>query len=229
MTLVALPGGRALAAGGCLGTTGYTPPLAAAEVFEPTTLRWSVTAPIPKATCGAAGVELRDGRALLVTVGFFNTSPAAYVYEPTARQWSAAGSLAGGGTTALVLSDGRVFVPEVQQGAPEGHIFKDLVGGQIFDPATNEWTYVTTTSVALPLIYVYSGGVQISVALPDGSAVVILQTIALVFHPQDQPPPAQVLDSTGLTTLLVGIAAIIGLLMLLAYRRAGRTGLGKLA
>ncbi|HYR47412.1 MAG TPA: hypothetical protein VER07_01395, partial [Candidatus Polarisedimenticolia bacterium] len=85
------------------------------------------------------------------------------------------------------------------------------------------------TSVPLPLIYLYSGGLQISVALPDGSAVVILQTIALAFHPQDQPPPAQVLDSTGLTTVLVAIAMVMALLMLLAYRRAGRTGLGKLA
>jgi len=73
------------------------------------------------------------------------------------------------------------------------------------------------------------GGLQISVALPDGSAVVILQTVALAFHPQVAPPATQLLDSTGLTTLLLMIAAAIGLLMLFAYWRAGRTGLGKLA
>jgi len=160
---------------------------------------------------------------------FANSSDNAFLYDPRSRAWSAAGALAGGGNGALVLSDGRVFVPEVQPGAPEGHIFKDLVGGQIFDPATDQWTYVTTTSVPLPLVYLYSGGLQISVALPDGSAVVILQTVALSFHPQVAPPATQLLDSTGFTALLLGIAAVIGLLMLLAYRRAGRTGLSKLA
>ena len=66
-------------------------------------------------------------------------------------------------------------------------------------------------------------------ALPDGSALVFLQTVALSFHPQVAPPATQLLDSTGLTTMLLVIAAVIGLLMLFAYWRAGRTGLGKLA
>jgi hypothetical protein len=229
MTLVAQPGGRALAAGGCLGTTGFTPPLSVAEVFDPGTLTWSVTAPMPEASCGAAGVELRDGRALLVTIGFFNSSPAAYVYDPTARRWSASGALAGGGATAVMLSDGRVFVPEVQQGTPEGHMFKDLVGGQVFDPTTDQWNYVTTTQVPLPIVYLYAGGTSLAVSLPDGTALVILQTVTLSFHPQIAPPATQLLDSTGLTIMLLAIVAMIGLLMLLAYRRAGRTTLGKLA
>jgi len=231
MALARLPGGGALAAGGCIfGMVFPAPGMTAAEVFDPATSTWSPTTPLPAPICGGTAVALRDGRVLLLDqVRFGNSSDDAFLYDPKSRGWSAAGSLAGGGTSALVLSDGRVFVPEVQPGAPEGHIFKDLVGGQIFDPATNQWTFVTTTSVPLPLIYLYSGGLQISVALPDGSAVVILQTIALAFHPQDQPPAAQVLDSTGLTTVLLATAVLIGLLMLLAYWRAGRTGLSKLA
>jgi hypothetical protein len=231
MALVRLPGGGALAAGGCIfGRVFPAPGMTAAEVFDPATSTWSPTTPLPAPICAGTAVALRDGRVLVLDqTRFGNSSDDAFLYEPKSRAWSAAGSLAGGGTTALLLSDGRVFVPEVQPGAPEGHIFKDLVGGQVFDPATNQWTYVTTTSVPLPLIYLYSGGLQISVALPDGSAVVILQTIALAFHPQDQPPAAQVLDSTGLTTVLLALAVVIGLLMLLAYRRSSRIGLSKLA
>jgi len=231
IAMVALPGGGALAAGGCIFGNVFPPPgLTTAEVFDPATATWRATTPLPAPICGGTGLALRDGRLLLIDQTLFgNSSDDAFLYDPTSRAWSKAGSLAGGGAEALMLSDGRVFVPEVQPGAPEGHIFKDLVGGQIFDPATNQWTYVTTTSVPLPLVYLYSGGLQISVALPDGTALVILQTVTLTFHPEVAPPATQLLDSTGLTTLLLLIAAVIGLLMLLAYWRAGRTGLSKLA
>ena len=64
-------------------------------------------------------------------------------------------------------------------------------------------------------------------AIPE-STLVILQTVTLSFHPQVAPPPTQLLDSAGLTTVLLALAVIIGLLMLLAYRRASRTDLAKL-
>jgi hypothetical protein len=231
MAMVPLPGGGALAAGGCIyGNVFPTPGLTAADVFDPATATWTATTAVPAPICGGTGVALRDGRALLIDQTFFgNPSDDAFLYDPKSRAWSAAGALAGGGTNALMLSDGRVFVPEVQPSAPEGHIFKDLVGGQIFDPSTDQWTYATTTSVPLPLVYLYSGGLQISVALPDGSAVVILQTVALSFRPQVPPPPTQVLDSTGLTFELGAAVLVILLLIGLAYRRAGRRDLSKLA
>jgi len=230
VALVSLPGGSALAAGGCVQTNVFpSPGLRAAEVFDPVTATWSATAPLPAPVCGGTGVALRDGRVLILDQTLFgNSSNDAFLYDPKSRAWSDTGALAGGGRAGLVLGDGRVFVPEVQPGAPEGHLFKDLVGGQIFDPATNQWTYVTTTSVPLPLVYLYSGGLQISVALPDGSAVVILQTVALAFHPEVAPPATALLDSTGLTALLFVIAAVIGLLMLLASRRAGRTDISNM-
>ncbi len=109
-------------------------------------------------------------------------------------------------------------------------MFNDYVGGQVFDPVTNQWSYVTTTQVTLPLIYLFQGGgLSLTVGLPDGTVLVFLDTVPLTFHPQVAPPAAQLLDSAGLTTLLLVIAAVIGLLMLLAYWRAGRTGLSKLA
>ena len=231
IALMALPNGGALAAGGCIQTGVFPAPgLTTAEVFDPATDTWSQTTPLPAPVCGGTGVALRDGRVLLLDQTLFgNSSDDAFLYDAKSRAWSAAGALAGGGNAALMLTDGRVFVPEVQPGAPHGRIFNDLVGGQIFDPATNQWTYVTTMSVPLPLVDLYSGGLPISVALPDGTALVILQTVTLSFHPQVAPPATELLDSTGLTTVLLVIAAVMGLLLLLAYWRAGRSGLGKLA
>ena len=237
IALVAIGGGGAIAAGGCQGAAGWSPPVATAEVFDAATNAWSKTNPVPVAMCGADGVGLRDGRALVVDQStfsgveryFYNSSNDAFVYDPKTRVWSLTGGLAGGGTGAFMLSDGRVMVPELQQGPIQGRTFKQLIGGQIFDPATDGWTYASTTSLVMPLASMFTGRLPVVVSLPNGSALVILQTDIVAFHPEIAPPSTQLLDSTGLTTLLVGIAMVIALLMLLAYRRAGRIDPGKLA
>lgn len=236
LTLVALGDGGALAAGGCEGAAGFQPPVSTAEVFDPGSLTWTRTAPVPKPVCGATGIGLRDGRALIVDqfgydlpYGFqFTSSDESFVFDPKTRAWTEAGGLAGGGTSAVTLQDGRVLVPETRQGAVQGRSFSESVGGQIFDPATNQWLYATTTSVAVPLAFMDQGG-QLSVALPNGNALVFLPTETLAYHPQVPPPATQVLDSTGLTFELGAAAVVIVLLLLLAYRRATRTDLSKLA
>ena len=234
--LVALGGGGAIAAGGCQGAAGWSPPVATAEVYDAAINGWSMTTPLPVAMCGADGVALRDGRALVVDQytftgverHFYNSSDDAFVYDPKTRAWSVTGGLAGGGTGTLMLSDGRVMVPEVQQGAVQGRTFKELVGGQIFDPATDGWTYASTTSLVMPLGYMFSGGAPTVVSLPNGSALVILQTDVLAFHPEMAPRSTQLLDSTGLTFELGAALLVIAILLVLAYRRAGRSDLAKL-
>lgn len=235
--LVALGGGGAIAAGGCQGAAGWSPPVATAEVYDAASNAWSMTTPLPVAMCGADGVGLRDGRALVVDqytfTGveryFYNSSDEAFIYDPMTRAWSLTGGLAGGGTGTLMLSDGRIMVPELQQGAVQGRTFKELVGGQIFDPATDGWTYASTTSLVMPLGYMFSGGLPTVVSLPNGSALVILQTDVLAFHPEMAPPSTQLLDSAGLTFELGAAVVVIVLLILLAGRRMSRTDLGKLA
>jgi hypothetical protein len=234
--LVAVGGGGAVAAGGCQGAAGWSPPVATAEVYDPATNAWSKTTPLPVAMCGADGVGLRDGRALIVDqytfTGveryFYNSSDDAFVYDPKTRAWSVTGGLAGGGTGTLMLSDGRVMVPEVQQGAVQGRTFKELVGGQIFDPATNGWTYASTTSIVMPLGYMFSGGLPTVVSLPNGSALVILNTDVLAFHPEMAPRSTQLLDSTGLTFELGAALLVIAILLVLVYRRASRSDIAKL-
>src|SRR6266568_4942317 len=192
--------------------------------------------PLPVAMCGADGVALRDGRALVVDQFtfpgveryFYNSSDEAFVYDPKTRAWSVTGGLAGGGTGALMLSDGRVMVPELQQGATQGRTYKQLVGGQIFDPETDQWTYASTTSLMMPLGYMFSGGLPVVVSLPNGSALVILQTDVLAFHPRVAPRSTQLLDSTGLTFELGAALLVIAILLVIAYRRASRSDLTKL-
>ncbi len=237
ITLVAVGGGGAIAAGGCQGAAGWSPPVATTEAYDAVINAWSRTASLPVPICGAVGTPLRDGRALIVDqytfLGveryFYNSSDDAFVYDPKTHGWTLAGGLASGGIDALMLSDGRVLVPEVQQGAPKGHTFKELVGGQIFDPSTNEWSYASTFSLTLPLASMFSGGPPLAVSLPNGTAVVILQTDAVAYHPQVPPPATQLLDSTGFTFELGAALLVIAVLLVLAYRRATRADIGKLA
>jgi len=230
LALVALGGGGALEAGGCVGTAGFAPPSETSEVYDPVSNRWSLTTPLPVPICGAGGAVLRDGRALIVDqytfTGvaryFYQSSDDAFIYDPKTRSWSLTGGLASGGSGVLRLNNGQVLVPELQTGEQSGRTFKQLVGGQIFDPKSNEWNYVTTTSVTMPLIYMVSGTPPIVMSLADGSALVILQTNAIAFHPQQPPPSTQVLDSAGLTFALGGAVLVIVLLIAIAYRRAAR-------
>jgi len=237
ISLVPLEGGRALAAGGCQGPAGRVPPVETAEVFDPSTATWTSTTSLPTPLCGATGVALRDGRALIVDQFTFNgltryqflSSGDAFAYDPKSRGWSQVGALVGGGTTAVALRDGRVLVPEVQPGAPKGRLFMETVGGQIFDPASNQWTFTSSIEVPQSVVYVHAGGTSLAVSLPDGAAVVMLQTVTLGFDPNVSPPSTQVLDSAGLTVALAATAAVIGVLLLIAYARSRRTDLSKLA
>ncbi|HEV2217336.1 MAG TPA: kelch repeat-containing protein [Candidatus Dormibacteraeota bacterium] len=238
ISLVPVANGAAIAAGGCQGAAGWSPPSATVELYDPDANAWTPTTSMPLPVCGAAGVGLRDGRALVVDqytfAGvqryFYNSSDDAFLYDPKTRAWTLSTGLAGGGTATVMLTDGRVLVPEFRQGATKGRIFQELVGGQIFDPATNQWNYVSTTAVELPLVYLYQGALQqVAVALPNGTALVIMETESLTFNPNVAPSATQVLDSTGLTFELAGAALVIVVLMLLAYRRSIRTDPMKLA
>ncbi|HET7465463.1 MAG TPA: kelch repeat-containing protein [Candidatus Dormibacteraeota bacterium] len=237
VTLVATGGGGAVAAGGCQGSAGWSPPVATAETYDPATNAWSKTTALPVAICGAVGTTLRDGRALIVDSYsfpgveryFYTSTNDAFVYDPKTRQWTLSAGLASGGMDTLLLNDGRVLVPEVQQGAIQGRLFKEFVGGQVFDPSTNQWTYASTTAVTMPVAYMFTGQPPIAIALANGTAVVILQTDAVAYDPELPPPSSQLLDSAGLTFVLGAGLVVILLLMLLAYRRAVRTDPAKLA
>jgi hypothetical protein len=230
VTLISMPNGAALAAGGCSGLgflagavfqQGTGEAFRAADVFDPQKLTWTPTTPMPATRCGATGVSLLDGRAFIAG-GDQGAVPSAVIFDLARRSWTPVGAATG---TPVVLADGRVLIPGYQVGPQRGRVGTEFVGGQIFDPASGAWSVTTTTAVPVSAFLLIQGLNPVAVALPNGDAFVLLETVAITFHPNVAPPPAQVLESSGLTLLLLGVAAILGLLLLVGYllgRRRGR-------
>jgi hypothetical protein len=110
-----------------------------------------------------------------------------------------------------------VLLANFEIGPQQGRVGTALVGGQLLDPASGDWNFATTTSVLVSSLFLNEGGSPEGVALPNGEAIVLLQTVALAFHPNESPPAAQILDSTGLTLLLLTAAGLLALLLLIGY------------
>src|SRR4029077_19153857 len=184
---------------------------------------WSSTTPMPEARCGASAVPLQDGRAFIAG-GDQGCGPTAVMFDPAHHSWTSAGSIAGvaAGPPPIVLADGRGLLAHFEIGSQQGRVGTAYVGGQVFDPSSGSWDFATTASVSVASLFLQEGGSPEVVAVPNGDAVVLLQTVALAFHPALSPPARQVLDSTGLTILLLGAAALLGLLFLLGYVRGLR-------
>jgi hypothetical protein len=226
--LVALQHGRALAAGGCAsaiyGTLGG--PLTSAEVFDPATAAWTVTASLPEARCGASGIRLHEGRSL-VTGGTTRNSQQGFVtnaffYDDQEGGWSLAGSTVTDASAPILLADGRVFVAAVQAGPVKGALASFVVGGQVFDPASSDWTFATSTSALVPFRLAVDGpGPPTLLAQSDDKAVVLLSAfgLAFTFNPTGTPPTALILDSSGLTLLLSAFAAALCLWLAIQYMR----------
>jgi len=225
--LLALQHGRALAAGGCASATYgiLGGALTSAEVFDPATDAWTVTTPLPEARCGASGITLRDGRPL-VTGGLqqgFVTD--AFFYDEQNSRWTSAGSTVTGASSPILLADGRVFVAAIQAGPVKGALASFVVGGQVFDPASGDWTFATSTSALVPFrLAVYGSGLPTLLAQSDDRAVVLLSAfgLAFTFNPLDNPPPALILDSSGLGLVLAVIAGALCLLLAIQYARGRR-------
>jgi N-acetylneuraminic acid mutarotase len=224
--LVALPHGLALAAGGCaLANQGFTSNVAltSTEVFDPTGT-WTVTAPLPEPRCGASGLTLRDGRALLTGGSFSNfergSVTTAFLYEEKTHAWTAAGSTIPGASTPILLADGRVFVAAMQAGPVQGHVASVVVGGQVFDPNSGDWRFATSTSVQISSRLGPEDSPTV-VAEPAGTAVVLLGTagLAFTFNPFGVPPHLLILDSSGLALVLACVAAALCLWLAIQYIR----------
>jgi hypothetical protein len=224
VSLVALPGGAALAAGGCSGASFQGGAISKVELFEPTG-HWIRTTSLPEPRCGSSGLALKDGRAFVVG-GSSDTGslPGALTFDPRNHRWTSLGTVGDQSSIPILLADGRVLLPEVQTGPVQGRVLTAFVGGQIFDPAAGDWTYVTTTAVPLSSIYLQQGGTSLPVSLPTGDAIVLLQTVVLAFHPDTSPPAPQILDSSGLAILLSALASFLGLLLAIGYVVGTRRG-----
>jgi hypothetical protein len=230
--LLALPHGMALAAGGCDFANqqlGLGVPMNSAEAFDPSTSSWTVTAPLPEPRCGATGVLLRDGRALVTGGSFSNDQQGsvtdAFLYDEQKRAWTATGSTVAGASAPILLTDGKVFAAAVQAGPVKGALASFVVGGQIFDPASGDWSFATSTSALVPFRLTQEGRASPTVlAQSDDRAVVLLGAFGLVyiFSPLAAPPPVLILDSSGLELVLIGLAAALWLSFAIQYFRGRR-------
>jgi Kelch motif/Galactose oxidase, central domain len=226
MALLALPQGKALAAGGCaFANQGIIAggALTSSEVFDPITAAWTSTAPLPEPRCGADGLLLRDGRALLTGGSISNLQQEgpvtnAFLYDEQKDAWTATGSTVPGSSPPILLADGRVFVAAMQIGQMQGKTASLVVGGQIFDPASDDWSFATSTSAQVSSRFAQAEAPRV-VAQSDATAVVLLAYAgrAFIFNPSGNPPPVLILDSSGLALVLAGLAAALCLWLAIHY------------
>ena len=210
-TATPLMDGRVLVAGGC-DTQAFHDCFpgtrASAELYDPTTGRWSATGSMSVGRSEHTATRLLDGRVLVAggaecTINICTVfNPSAELYNPTTGTWAPTGSPGGtllkGCTTngvpcrtffgpATLLLDGRV-----------------LSTGELYDPATGTWSPTGSTTVFHNTATLLADGrVLVAGGGPDG-------TSAELFNPS--PLLAAVLPSSRsvqVGTLATAFATII--------------------
>lgn len=124
-TATLLADGRVLITGGARddlgGAVAGSNVLRSVEVWDPTTQRSTLAAPLPIALTRHAAVRLADGRVLVTGgTGWWGGAAAehdpssrrAFVWEPSADRWTEVGAMSGArvGHSATLLRDGRVLL-----------------------------------------------------------------------------------------------------------------------
>src|SRR5438128_474126 len=195
-------------------------------LYDPAQNRWSQAGSVIEPRTGPSSALLSDGRLLIAGGGIpldtpeqtpngevsFKPTPTAEIYDPATRRWSRAGQLqaARDGIRLVALGGGGAIAAGGCQGAAGWS--PPVATAEVYDAASNGWSMTTP----LPVAMCGADGI----ALRDGRA--------LAFHPEMAPRSTQLLDSTGLTFELGAALLVIAILLVLAYRRAGRSDLAKL-
>jgi hypothetical protein len=112
-TATLLSTGKVLVTGG-LGTNGIYAPLASAEIYNPSTRKWTFTGSMSVGRTAFAATLLQNGDLLVVggTGYTANCFATAEIYNPATRSWTATGSMAHPRClhTATLLPSGEVLV-----------------------------------------------------------------------------------------------------------------------
>jgi hypothetical protein len=180
-TATLLPDGKVLVAGGfhdLVGTITGGSAIPSAELYDPATGMWTLTADLAHARTNHAATLLPNGKVLVVggndpyRTGVLNS---AELYDPATGTWSATGSMAYPRSflRAVLLPNGKVLVAGGDAN-PNGTFTSEL-----YDPASGTWTmtgnlahgnYSTATLLPNGRVLVtggYSGGVYLSAELYD--------------------------------------------------------------
>jgi hypothetical protein len=148
---VLLPDGKVLTVGG-IGPVSPTvhDVLAAAEVYDPSTGRWTATGGLITARAqGGTATLLGDGK-VIVAGGDGPGEPmlaTAELYDPNRGTWTATAAMSGPRveSSSTLLADGRVFVVGgfSVPGDPDGL----LASAELFDPRTASWIGAGSMSI----------------------------------------------------------------------------------
>jgi N-acetylneuraminic acid mutarotase len=146
-TTTLLTNGQVLAAGGYNTTPTAINILATAELYNPTTGKWTLTGKMHTPTTGAAAVLLASGQVLVAAGENYNNSlTTAELFNPTSGTWALTGSMhaARNQHTATLLANGQVLVAGGQNGT------SFVASAELYNPSTAAWT--TTGSLNTPRI-----------------------------------------------------------------------------
>jgi N-acetylneuraminic acid mutarotase len=139
--------GRILAVGGRFTSGFSTTTRASAEIFDPTTGRWTAAAPLATARSRHSATVLHSGKVLVVGGSTASSTLAsAELYDPVANTWSSAGSLsvARSEHTATLMqstSGNGLHGKVVVIGGYDAATVTTAVTEQ-YDPATNSWSTI---------------------------------------------------------------------------------------
>jgi N-acetylneuraminic acid mutarotase len=160
---VRVSGGKVLTIGG-IDSSGNI--LASAELYNPSTGKWTVTGSMAEAREYSPAVVLKSGK-VLVSGGLGTSSivlATAELYDPTTGVWTSAGplSMARVGHTATVLSSGKVLVAG---GCTDNICSTHIAVSELYDPASNTWSTTGSLNTARSF--------HTAVALKTGKVLVI--------------------------------------------------------
>jgi N-acetylneuraminic acid mutarotase len=166
-TATLLLDGRVLVAGGNPGSEFDS--LAAAELYDPTTGRWTITASMTTTRSWHTATLLADGRVLVVGGGSEERreegpyrSATAELYETSTGRWTATATMTAPrfGHTATLLPDGKVLVAGGDPG--DGTI---ALSAELYDPSSGRWTATGSMAEA-------RGSGHTATLLPDSTVLV---------------------------------------------------------
>jgi len=140
--MVLLPTGKVLAVGGCtsLNSNGCAGVTAAAEVYDPSTGKWSSTSPMRAARGNLTATLLPNGKVLVA--GGINAAnnplATAELYNPSTGKWTPTGSLnvARDEHTATLLATGKVLAAGGENAAGVTTNRTEL-----YNPSTGKWAF----------------------------------------------------------------------------------------
>jgi N-acetylneuraminic acid mutarotase len=174
-TATLLPDGRVLVTGGRSNNSSTGHALNSAEIYDPTTGRWTSVESMSRARFSHTATLLATGQVLVAGAGIgtgarVDLAVTAELYDPDSGGWTPTGNMTVGRVyhTATLLPNGQVLVAggrdsvagEFQAGGGDA-----LATAELYDPATGSWA--STGSLMGPRAF------DTAVQLSDGEVLVV--------------------------------------------------------